>query len=215
MADSVVRFSRWVRIQHVLVILLFAVLLVSGLPQRFPGLDVSAWTVERLGGIFAARALHRWAGYAFCLLLVAHLAVLLFQLARGKMKLGLFFERKDFADAVHNLKYYVGAAGSAARFGRYNYGQKFEYWGLIFGSLVMAVSGLILRFPVFTSRVLPAELIPVAKAFHSNEAMMAFLIVLVWHMYSAHLSPEVFPMDTSIFTGKISRERQEAEHPLE
>ena len=127
----------------------------------------------------------------------------------------LLLNRKDFRDAVDNIRYYVGSAEAPPRFGRFDYRQKFEYWGLIFGALIMAASGFILFFPILLSRVLPAELIPAAKVMHSAEAMLAFLIILIWHMAGAHLTPESFPMDTSIFTGKIRKDKLRREHPLE
>ena len=79
----------------------------------------------------------------------------------------------------------------------------------------MMATGFILYFPIAVSRVLPTELIPAAKLMHSYEALFAFLIVLIWHMAGAHLSPESFPIDTSIFTGKIRKERLKHEHELE
>jgi formate dehydrogenase subunit gamma len=69
--------------------------------------------------------------------------------------------------------------------------------------------------PALFTQLLPGVFIPAAKVAHSNEGLMAILVVLVWHIYNAHLNPDVFPFDTSIFTGKISRERMEKEHPLE
>ncbi|HEY6910792.1 MAG TPA: cytochrome C, partial [Myxococcales bacterium] len=101
------------------------------------------------------------------------------------------------------------------RFDRYDYRQKFEYWGMVAGSLIMTFTGFILFWPALVASVLPGQLIPAAKVMHSYEGLMAFLVVIVWHLYNAHLSPDVFPFDTSIFTGKISRERMEHEHPLE
>jgi hypothetical protein len=70
-------------------------------------------------------------------------------------------------------------------------------------------------FPIALSRIVPAELIPVAKVTHSYEALLALLIVVVWHIAGALLTPESFPMDTSIFTGRTSREKLRREHTLE
>lgn len=213
--EYVVRFSFWARFQHAAVILLFGALLVTGMPQKWPYLDASRWIIEHLGGIVVVRWLHRVSGVVFSVLLAVHLAVAIGAVVTRRVQPSMLFARKDFRDAVDYLWYCLGRAEAPPRFGRYDYRQKFEYWGLVFGAVIMAVSGFILYAPITVSRILPAELIPAAKAMHSNEALLALLIVLVWHMAGAHLSPESFPMDTSIFTGRIRRERLRREHPLE
>ena len=83
------------------------------------------------------------------------------------------------------------------------------------GGLLMVATGFLLYLPVFFTGFLPGELIPAAKVAHSNEGLMAFLVVITWHIYNAHLNPDVFPFDTTIFTGRISEERMRHEHPLE
>jgi cytochrome b subunit of formate dehydrogenase len=123
--------------------------------------------------------------------------------------------KKDFRDAIITLRYYLGLSEEQARFDRYEYRQKFEYWGLILGGLIMISTGFILYFPIFWTRFLSGEVIPAANVAHSSEGLLAFLIVIIWHIYNAHLNPDVFPFDSSIFTGKISEERMEKEHPLE
>lgn len=213
--EYVVRFSFWSRLQHAAIILLFGILLVTGMPQKWPSADASGWVIDHIGGIFAARWLHRAAGVLFTGLVAAHLTVAIGGVLMGRMKPSMLLTKKDFTDTIDNLRYYAGYTDIAPKFGRFDYRQKFEYWGLIFGALIMALSGFILYFPILVSRVLPAEIIPAAKVMHSNEALLAFLIILVWHMFGAHLSPESFPMDTSIFTGKIRKEKLRREHPLE
>jgi len=213
--EYVSRFSFWARFQHASVILLFGLLLLTGLPQKWPYAEASRWVIEHLGGIFVTRWLHRAAGIAFTVLLGAHLLIAIGGVMSRRIPPSMLLSRKDFHDALDNLRYYAGFTDAGPRFGRFDYRQKFEYWGLIFGAMIMVLSGFILYFPIVVSRVLPAELIPAAKVMHSYEALLAFLIVLVWHMAGAHLTPESFPMDTSIFTGKIRKEKLHREHPLE
>jgi formate dehydrogenase gamma subunit len=213
--EYVIRFSNWARLQHLLIIIVFLALLVTGLPQKWPYAEASQWIIAQLGGIFAVRWLHRAVGIVFAVMTVAHLVTVVVGVATRRMNPSMLFTAKDFRDAVDNLNYCLGRAETAPKFGRYDYRQKFEYWGLVFGSSIMVISGFILYFPIQFSRWLPAEIIPAAKVMHSYEALLALLIILVWHMYGAHLNPDVFPFDTSIFSGRISKERLKHEHPLE
>ncbi len=168
-----------------------------------------------MGGVEVARALHRFAGIAFALLTVVHIGTAISLVVTGKSRPSMIPGRKDFADAIKTLRYYLGASDQQAQVDRYDYRQKFEYWGIIMGGVLMIATGLILYFPLLATRYFPGVLIPIAKVAHSNEGLMAFLVVLTWHIYNAHLNPDVFPFDFTIFNGKISRHRMETEHPLE
>ncbi len=213
--ESVQRFTPTARIEHAMIIVLFAALVITGMPQKWPDAGVSRWLVDLFGGVFATRAVHRIAGIAFAVLTLFHVGRMSWLVLLRKVEPSMLMTLRDFRDARDNLRYYLGRADSPPSFDHYDYRQKFEYWGLIFGSVVMVVSGLVLYFPVFFARFLPPELIPVSKVAHSNEALLAMLIIIVWHLYGAHLNPEVFPFDTSIFTGRISLQRLEEEHRLE
>jgi formate dehydrogenase subunit gamma len=215
MSEYIVRFSRRQRAEHVAVMSLFAVLALTGLPQRFFEAGWAQTIVVALGGIDRVRWFHRIAGLLFSILLVTHVSTIIIGLGIGRMTPTLLPTRKDFHDTVIQLRYYLGLTDEEAKFGRFDYRQKFEYWGLLLGGVGMVATGLALYFPVIVTRWLPGEFIPMAKVIHSNEGLMAFLIVILWHVYNAHLAPEVFPFDTSIFTGTISRERLQKDHPLE
>ena len=210
-----IRFNLRQRVEHWTVMILFTVLCVTGLPQRFFESAWAQWIVVALGGIDTVRFVHRLSGVLFSVLLVTHAATIVTLLLRGRATPTLMPTRKDFTDAIRQLRYYLGLAEHEAEFGRFDYRQKFEYWGMFLGGIGMVVTGFALYFPMAVTRWLPGELIPMSKVIHSNEGLMAFLIIILWHIYNAHLAPEVFPFDASIFTGKISLERMRRDHPLE
>ena len=122
---------------------------------------------------------------------------------------------KDFRDVVTTLRYYLRISDVRAQFDRFDYKEKFEYWGIVFGGIIMLSTGFALMFPVQATFLVPGQLIAAAKLAHGNEALMAFLVILVWHVYNVVLSPEVFPGRATIFSGKISREDMQHEHALE
>ena len=212
---TVTRFSVLERFEHFAVMTLFAVLALTGFPQKFYDHRWAQVLTGWLGGVDTARWFHRAAGIAFGALLVMHLARLVWSVVRGTTLLSMVPTRQDFLDAVQTIRYYLRASDTPARFDRFDYRQKFEYWGLILGSFIVVGTGLVLLFPIQTAQLLPGQVIPAAYVAHSQEGLMAFLVVIVWHIYNAHLSPDVFPFDTSIFTGEISVERMHHEHPLE
>ena len=215
MNEYVIRFSVRQRIEHVCVMTLFLALAVTGLAQKFFEARWAQWMIAAMGGIDRVRWLHREAGLLFAAVTIVHLAVALVLVVSRRATPAIVPTRKDFRDAVIMMRYYLRLSDEQARFDRYDYRQKFEYWGLVLGSGLMIVTGFMLYFPVLTTRFLPGEIIPAAQMAHSNEGLLAFLVVITWHIYNAHFSPDVFPFDVTVFSGKISVERMEKEHPLE
>lgn len=209
------RFSTLRIVEHWIAMLTFGTLVATGLAQSFFSLDISRWIVMKLGGIDNIRLLHRSTGVVFAIATLSHVVIAATGVILRRWQPAMVINKSDFTDAIHNIRYYLSMETSPARCDRYSYKQKFEYWGILTGSLLMMVTGLVLWFPVLVTRFFPGELIPVAKALHSNEALVIVLLIAVWHIYNSIFSPEVFPLDTSIFTGYISRERMIREHPLE
>jgi cytochrome b subunit of formate dehydrogenase len=195
--------------------LLFTLLCATGLPQRFFDSGWAQSLLALFGGVDRARWIHRACGLTFATFMGVHFAVEIVALLRGRESLSLVPTRQDFSDAILTIRYYLGLSDRQARFDRFDYRQKFEYWGLVLGSVVVVGTGLVLLYPVEVTHWLPGVIVPIASVAHSNEGLLAFLTILLWHIYNAHLSPDVFPFDTSIFTGRISLERMEQEHPKE
>jgi formate dehydrogenase subunit gamma len=215
MTETIVRFGRRARIEHVAIMALFTLLVVSGIPQKFYPDPWAEGVIGLIGGIDRARWIHRFSGIAFALLAAEHLAVVVTGALRGRMALSMVPGVQDVRDAWRTLEHQLGFAPEGARFDRYDYRQKFEYWGLVFGGLVMIVTGFALYLPTLFASVVGGQAIPAAKAAHTNEGLMALLVILTWHIFSAILAPEVFPLDRTIFDGKITLERMRHEHPLE
>ncbi len=209
------RFSAYRVIEHQAAMIVFAVLVVTGLSQKYHDYELSQWLIVGLGGIDAVRILHRFSGVFFSILTAVHVTVAAVGVVFRRWPASMMIAKKDFTDAIENLRFYFGITDHPAQCDRYDYKQKFEYWGVVVGGMLMIVTGFMLWFPTTIVRLLPGEFIPAAKAAHSNEALLAFLVIITWHLYNAIFSPEVFPLDTSIFTGKISVTRMRHEHPLE
>jgi cytochrome b subunit of formate dehydrogenase len=215
MKPYVTRFSRRQRLEHVGVMTLFILLSLTGLPQKFYDSGWAQAIILGLGGIDRVRWIHRLSGVLFALLTAVHMTTAIGLVLLGRSGLSLVPTKQDFLDAITTLRYYLGVSEVQAKFDKFDYKQKFEYWGLVLGAVIVISTGLVLLFPIPVTRFLPGEIIPAAKLAHGNEGLMAFLVVILWHIYNAHLNPDVFPFDTTIFTGKISVERLRHEHSIE
>ena len=209
------RFTLNQRLQHIALMLSFSLLALTGLPVRYPNSPVSAFIINALGGYTMRGILHRVGAVVLIGLCVYHG---LYSLAsrRGRSELrALLPAKKDFLDLFHMLKRYFTLAPAGPKFDRYNYIEKFEYFAVGWGSVLMILTGLMLWLPGRTVQILPMWAVDIARVVHSWEALLAFLTILIWHMYHAHLKPGHFPMNVSWLTGKVSREDMMEDHPLE
>jgi formate dehydrogenase gamma subunit len=209
---SVTRFTRSEVVQHLTLTVAFLVLVVTGFALRFP----NTWWAEWLTALGmqepVRRVVHRVAGVLLMLVSLYHAWYVLVT-RRGRTELrALLPSWGDFKEFGKNLKYHTFRSKEKVRFGRYDYMQKAEYWALVWGTIVMAVTGLILWFPTLVARFLPGILIPAAQTIHYYEAWLATLAVLVWHFFFVILHPEEYPMSWTWLTGKMSKESAKKHH---
>ncbi len=209
------RFGLYRIIEHSLLIILFIALLITGLPQKFYFLHISHSILLILGGIDNARAIHHIAAMLFVLLALQHIIINFFGTIFFQWKPSMLITFKDFHDAVHNVRYYLGIVEKPAMCGRYTYKEKCIYWLVLTGGLQMIITGLILWFPITITKYVHGQVIPIAKTIHSSEAMLLFVLVVTWHIYDSILSPDVFPLNKSIFTGYMPKKQMKRLHPLE
>ena len=119
---------------------------------------------------------------------------------------------KDFRDVVDNLLFFLGLRKNRPRYPKFSYFEKFDYWAVFWGVLIMAGSGFIRWFPVATLDYLPSWVYRIAYFAHTDEALLAGLAIFVWHFYNVHLRPAIFPMSWVFITGRLTLEELEEEH---
>ena len=215
--EEIVRFTIHQRIQHILMILSFTMLALTGLPQKFNTWGVSEWWVNLLGGIEMVRNLHRFFAIIMLVDAVYHIGYLFTDMVVKKhpVPLSMIPSLKDFQGLYREIRYFVGLSHKEPQYDRFNWREKFDYWAVFWGIPILGISGLILMFPVQVTRFLPGTAIPMALIAHSDEAFLAVAWIFGSHLFFTHLSPGVFPLNKSIFTGRIPIARLQEEHPLE
>jgi cytochrome b subunit of formate dehydrogenase len=202
------------RVQHVLLAVSFFTLVYTGFALKFPEAWGFAWFARLEGG-------HLWRGLIHRIAAVVMVAVSLFHVgylttARGrKLVFDLFPTVKDGIDMLQNTLYLAGLRKEPGRFARFGYIEKAEYWALIWGTLVMTATGLLLWFENVALQALPKWALDLATLIHYYEAWLAFLAIVVWHLYQNILNPDVYPMNWTWLTGQISDEQLRHEHFLE
>lgn len=209
---KIARFSLNQRLQHIWMIAAMVVASVTGFAQMY----YDAWgrlIILPMGGLEVNMAVHLTAAFIMGVLMVYHFAYYaagyLAKRATGTpANLEIMFRRKDISDLLGNLKYMFGM-GEKPRFDKYNYRQKFDYWGIYWGTLILGVPGVTMWMYGYDA------LGGIPFIFHTKEAMLAVLWLLVFHFYQGHFNPRTFPIDNVFLTGNISKQEVVEEHPMQ
>ncbi len=217
-----VRFSRLQRILHICMIVSFMSLALTGLTLKFSYTKWAAVLSHLLGGFENAGYIHRSAAVVMFGVFITHL-VDLYKLKKREhgtwraLLLGpgsMTMNRRDLTEFVGTLKWFVGQ-GERPAYGRWTYWEKFDYFAVFWGIAVIGSTGLTLWFPVFFTRFLPGWLLNVTTIIHSDEALLATGFIFTVHFFNTHLRPEKFPMDITVFTGRMPLEELERDKPRE
>jgi len=217
-----VRFPVFYRILHIIMIISFLTLTMTGMTLKFSYMPWALFISRLLGGVAVTGFLHRLAAVALFGIFFAHLWQVFFQkkVSIKNLKETLFgpdsilFSKKDWHEFLATVKWYTGK-GPYPKYGRWTYWEKFDYFAVLWGVMVIGTSGLMLWFPEGFTRVFPGWVINVATIIHSDEALLAAGFIFTVHFFNTHFRPEKFPMDTVIFTGRMSIEELQRERPNE
>jgi cytochrome b subunit of formate dehydrogenase len=190
----------------------FVVLAVTGFALKFP----DSWIGLLLGSNETFRRnVHRVAGVIMLAGGAYHVLYVLFT-AEGRRLVRDFFPRiQDGKDLLINARFLAGLSKVRARIGRFGYAEKMEYWAVVWGTILMGVTGLMIWFKMDVTRFLPRWFVDVALNIHFYEAILACLAILVWHFYHVIFDPDVYPANLAFWDGRVSEHWQEEEHPLE
>ena len=217
-----VRFSRHYRALHACMIVSFLTLALTGLSLKF---SYTGWAVKLahlLGGFETAGYIHRFAAVVMFGTFTAHVVGLVRQKRRRKISWSAMFlgpntlmpTKRDGQELVATMKWFVGQ-GPRPQYGRWAYWEKFDYFAVFWGIVVIGSTGLTLWFPVFFTRLVPGPFINIATIIHSDEALLATGFIFTVHFFNTHLRPEKFPMDTTIFTGHMPLAELKRDKPRE
>jgi len=204
------------RVQHIILALSFLTLVITGFMLKFP----DAWWVRTIRSIYSQAfelrsLLHRIAAVMMVLVSVYHLLYLSFTKRGRQLFKDLLPKFKDIKDAINIAKFNLGLSSEKPKLDRFSYVEKAEYWALVWGTVIMTATGIIMWFDNTFIGLFTKLGWDIASTIHYYEAWLAFLAIIVWHFYFVIFNPDVYPINLAWLNGKISEEEMAEEHPLE
>ncbi len=218
-----IRFGRVWRVLHVIVIISFFGLAVTGMVLKFAGTQWAVFFANLLGGFAGAGLIHRFCAILTFLYFMVHFVFVYKSWKNSEKSLFKFIFDKntglaptwtDVKEFFQTIKWFFGGK-KRPEYGRWTYWEKFDYLAVFWGVAMIGFTGLVLWFPEFFTRFIPGWMINVATIIHSDEALLATGFIFTFHFFNTHFRPEKFPMDPVIFTGKIPLEEFKHDRPRE
>ncbi len=219
------RFTPFQRVQHWYLVVTFVTLALTGFPMKFADHAWAGRLIEMMGGLAIARLVHRVAGVLLVTGLFYHLVIYVGgRLIRGKRQTGkgwfycifalpLIMSISDFKKMGHYLGYLLFLRKTRPHWGRFSLEEKFEYFGVLWGSVLLGITGLLMWDAAWTSRHLPGRALTLVNLVHTFEAFLALLHVGIVHLAAVLLSPHVFPGSGAMFHGDTPNEELAEIHP--
>jgi cytochrome b subunit of formate dehydrogenase len=209
---TVARLTRNQRAQHWLLLTSFVVLVLSGFALVYP----DAMLAVGLGVTEATRRLvHRVAAGLMIVVGVYH-HVYRFTTAEGRAWLrDMRPVKQDARDVLRFFRHHLTGRGPRPKFRRFGYAEKAEYWAVVWGTLVMGLTGLLIWFKVGWFSFLPRWWVDIATAVHFYEAVLATLAIVVWHFYHVVFDPDVYPLNFAFYDGRVAEALYREEHELD
>ena len=204
------------RVQHATLAISFIILVITGFMLRFP----NSWWVSHIRD-FSSNAveyrswIHRIAAIVLISVSLYHVYYISFTQRGRQLVKDLFPTLKDLTDAIGIAKYNLGISKNKPKLDRFSYVEKAEYWALVWGTIVMSLTGLLMWLYIDYIGVFSKFDWDIARTIHYYEAWLAFLAIVIWHLYFVIFNPDIYPMSLSWLKGTVTEEEMAEEHPLE
>ena len=213
--EEVVRLTLNERLQPLALMICVLVRMITGLALRYGDTWLGRGLIALEGGMEARGLLHRAASLGLLLLWVYHAGYAVFTRRGHDQLMEILPCRQDLRDLGMVLRQNLGGKEVGPRFGRFDFRQKFQYWAVAIGVTAMVPTGLVLWFESQAMAALPKWVMDLARVVHSGEGLVIFVVLFLWHLYDTHLRPDVFPMDHTWLTGRMTRKQWRERHARE
>jgi len=213
------RFSVADRLFHVFLMLTFMMQALTGFSRLYAGTLWGHAMINLLGGYDTCLAVHAWVGILMTLGFLVQSIMLLIKVDLRNLTASIFGpdslvpNLQDFKNFIQQIRWFFGA-GPPAKFDRWTYFEKFDFWAVYWGMPLLAITGLMLMYPVAASRFVPGWFLNIALLFHRAEAVLAVTYIFIVHFFIGHLRPTSFPLNEAMFAGSIPVEEAQEEKPL-
>lgn len=213
------KYERWNihhRIVHIGIFTTFILCALTGLPIKFHHKGWSQAVAGFFGGGDGLLQWHLFAAVTLFLVCAYHLGYsILYAVIKKDFSMATRPTFKMGRDMIQNIKYYLGKAEEPPKFDRYTYKEFLDYWAVFWGMAIIGGSGLMMWLPEWTMRYFPRWILDSYRMGHSDEAVLAVLVIFIWHFYNVHFNPDFFPMSSTWWNGHMSQEVMEHEHGAE
>jgi formate dehydrogenase subunit gamma len=213
--ETFLRFNRNFRFQHIVLFSSVILLVITGMPLKFPNFILSRVFINFWGGIGNSTVVHRIGAGMLIYFMVHHFVYTVLTRDGRRDFLLMLPGLQDARDIVQNIRHFLGKTPEKPHFGRFSYIEKFDYWAVYWGCVIMIGSGLFLWFETDVMRFLPKYAVDMAHEMHSDEALLATLAIVIWHFYNVHFNPDRFPGTLLWWHGQLTEHEMKEEHPRE
>ena len=215
----IIRFNVLDRLFHVFIMVTFLIQALTGLGRLLITTSWGKAVTNLFGGYEGASSVHNTVGIIMIIGFVIHIAYILAKVEWRTWRRSLFdsdslVPRK--ADVIHlgqRIRWFFGL-GPPPAFDRWTYWEKFDYWAVFWGLPLLGITGLLLMYPLSTSRIMPGWVLNVLILLHRAEALLAMLYIFIIHFTIGHFRRGMFPMNECMFAGSVELEKEMEEKPL-